>query len=331
MKKRYLTVVLLTVLFSVLLAGCSRQPQTEEGHLKIVCTIFPQYDWTRQVLGELEDETEVTLLMKNGSDLHSYQPTVWDMVAISEADLFFYIGGTSDFWVQDALENVKNPDQIALDLMEVLETSLKEEEHDHGHEHEEAHDHEEHEMEGVEYDEHIWLSLRNAQISCNAIAKTLAELDSAHADVYERNAEDYNRRLAKLDEEYIRVTSEAEKQVLLFGDRFPFRYLADDYGLTCYAAFSGCSAETEASFETITSLAERVDELGLPAVLAIDGSDQKIARTIADNTRTRDQKVLMLDSMQSVSEDEIEKGESYLAIMNRNLDVLSEALNVTRR
>ena len=144
MKRKYLTAVLLAVILAVLLTGCSGQPQTEDGRIKIVCTIFPQYDWTRQVLGELEDEAEVTLLMKNGSDLHSYQPTVWDMVAISEADLFFYIGGTSDFWVQDALANVKNPDQIALDLMEVLEGALKEEEHDHDHEHEE-HVHGDHE------------------------------------------------------------------------------------------------------------------------------------------------------------------------------------------
>lgn len=330
MKRKYLTAVLLAVILAVLLTGCSGQPQTEDERIKIVCTIFPQYDWTRQVLGELEDEAEVTLLMKNGSDLHSYQPTVWDMVAISEADLFFYIGGTSDFWVQDALANVKNPDQIALDLMEVLEGALKEEEHDHDHEHEE-HDHGDHETEGIEYDEHIWLSLRNAETACSAIARALAELDDAHADVYRKNAEAYNLRLAELDEEYIRVTSDAEKPVLLFGDRFPFRYLAEDYGLTCYAAFSGCSAETEASFETITSLAGKVDELNLPVVLAIDGSDQKIARTIADNTGTRDQKVLMLDSMQSVCEDEIEEGESYLAIMSRNLDVLREALNVTRR
>lgn len=330
MKRKYLTAVLLAVILAVLLTGCSGQPQTEDGRIKIVCTIFPQYDWTRQVLGELEDEAEVTLLMKNGSDLHSYQPTVWDMVAISEADLFFYIGGTSDFWVQDALANVKNPDQIALDLMEVLEGALKEEEHDHDHEHEE-HDHGDHETEGIEYDEHIWLSLRNAEAACSAIARALAELDDAHADVYWKNAEAYNLRLAELDEEYIRVTSDAEKPVLLFGDRFPFRYLAEDYGLTCYAAFSGCSAETEASFETITSLAGKVDELNLPVVLAIDGSDQKIARTIADNTGTRDQEVLMLDSMQSVCEDEIEEGESYLAIMSRNLDVLREALNVTRR
>lgn len=330
MKRKYLTAVLLAVILAVLLTGCSGQPQTEDGRIKIVCTIFPQYDWTRQVLGELEDEAEVTLLMKNGSDLHSYQPTVWDMVAISEADLFFYIGGTSDFWVQDALANVKNPDQIALDLMEVLEGALKEEEHDHDHEHEE-HDHGDHETEGIEYDEHIWLSLRNAEAACSAIARALAELDDAHADVYRKNAEAYNLRLAELDEEYIRVTSDAEKPVLLFGDRFPFRYLAEDYGLTCYAAFSGCSAETEASFETITSLAGKVDELNLPVVLAIDGSDQKIARTIADNTGTRDQEVLMLDSMQSVCEDEIEEGESYLAIMSRNLDVLREALNVTRR
>lgn len=317
--------------------GCGRwsgqefSGTSEDGDgLKIVCTIFPQYDWTKQILGAQADRMELTLLMKNGSDLHSYQPTVWDMVKISEADLFIYIGGESDFWVEDALANAKNPDIKALNLMEILEDSVKEEEHvegmqeehGHGHEEEEEHAHEDE----PEYDEHIWLSLRNAETACKAITDALCGLDGENSRLYEQNCNDYMKKLQTLDAEYASVVDKAPMKALLFGDRFPFRYLADDYGLSCYAAFAGCSAETEASFETITFLAGKAGELKLPAVLTIDGSDQKIARTIADNTDTRDQKILMLDSMQSVSEQDIKNGENYLSIMERNLEVLREAL-----
>lgn len=317
--------------------GCGKRSGQElpgtskdgEG-LKIVCTIFPQYDWTKQILGAQSDRMELTLLMKNGSDLHSYQPTVWDMVKISEADLFIYIGGESDFWVEDALANAKNPNIRALNLMETLESSVKEEEHiegmqevrGHAHEEEEEHVHEEE----PEYDEHIWLSLRNAEAACKSIMDALCSLDEENSHFYRQNYIDYMEKLDALDMEFCTVTDQASQKTLLFGDRFPFRYLADDYGLSYYAAFAGCSAETEASFETITFLAGRAGELNLPAILTIDGSDQKIARTIADNTKTRDQKVLMLDSMQSVSEQDIEAGENYLSIMERNLEVLREAL-----
>lgn len=332
--KSILSVFLIWIL-AIGFTGCGVQAgevASEDVKLKIVCTIFPQYDWTKQILGDRAGQTELTLLMKNGSDLHSYQPTVWDMVKISEADLFIYIGGESDFWVEDALANAKNPNIKALNLMEVLEDSVKEEEHVegmqevHGHEHEEEeHVHEEE----PEYDEHIWLSLRNAKTVCEAITDTLCEMDAENSNIYKENCAEYTEKLHALDMEYARTVDQSSRPVLLFGDRFPFRYLADDYGLDYYAAFAGCSAETEASFETITFLAGKVGELKLPAVLAIDGSDQKIARTIADNTDTRNQKVLMLDSMQSVSEQDIKNGENYLFIMERNLEVLKEALTVT--
>lgn len=331
------TALILTAVSSGCAGFTDVRPDEADEKLKIVCTIFPEYDWTRQILGERLDDTELTLLLKNGSDLHSYQPTVWDMVKISDADLFVYVGGESDFWVEDVLENAKNPDLKTLNLMEILETYIKEEEHvegmqevrghepeaeeEHGHDMEEAdHDHE------TEYDEHVWLSLRNAKIVCEAIKNALCELDEAYSSAYEQNFSDYSEKLQKLDAEYTETAEQASAPVLLFGDRFPFRYLADDYGLSYYAAFSGCSAETEASFETITFLAEKADELHLPAVLAIDGSDQKIARTIAGNTRTGDQEVLVLDSMQSVSEQDRKNGEDYLSIMNRNLGVLKKAL-----
>lgn len=302
--------------------GSNTADDTSGDRLQVVCTIFPEYDWTKEILGELADEVDLTLLLKNGSDLHSYQPTVWDMVKISDADLFIYVGGESDFWVADALANGKNPDQKVLNLMEILENERKEEEHvegmQGGHEHEHGNE--------VEYDEHVWLSLRNAQIVCGAITEALRDLDEEHEDIYVRNRDAYLEKLDALDQEYIQVTEQAEEPVLLFGDRFPFRYLTEDYGLSYYAAFSGCSAETEASFEVITFLAGKADELSAPAILTIDGSDGKIARTIADNTRSSRPTVLMLDSMQSVSETDIENGENYLSIMGKNLEVLREAL-----
>ena len=333
MKKLRILLTALAVLSVVLNTGCGKRTgalDADVDRLKIVCTIFPQYDWTMQILGERADEVEVTLLMKNGSDLHSYQPTVWDMVKISEADLFLYVGGVSDFWVADALTNTKNPDQEAMDLLDMLQDSLKVHEHDHDHGHNEEtctiHDH----GEETEYDEHIWLSLHNAGIACEEIAEVLCKLDSEYADVYQKNLMSYTEKLDALDLEYHETAEHAEQKVLLFGDRYPFRYLLEDYGLSYYAAFEGCSAETEASFETITTLAAKADELDLSVVLAIDGSDQKIARTIADNTRTRDQKVLVLDSMQSVSEEDIRNGENYLSIMEQNLEVLREALSGRR-
>lgn len=327
MKKQGFLVLLLLILLAAT-AGCGAKteplPDTSGGGLKIVCTIFPEYDWTRQILGDCPDDTELTLLMKNGSDLHSYQPTVWDMVKISDADLFLYVGGESDFWVDHALANAKNPNRIALNLMEILEDSVKEEEYVEGMQ--EARGQESEDDSETEYDEHIWLSLRNAGIVCEAIKDALCELDGENRETYEQNFADYSGKLQALDTEYTEVTTKAARPVLLFGDRFPFRYLADDYGLSCYAAFSGCSAETEASFETVTFLAQKADELHLPAVLSIDGSDQKIAWTIAGNTETKEQEVLVLDSMQSVSEQDIENGESYLSIMEKNLEVLKKAL-----
>jgi len=340
---------LLFILAAMSASGCGRQAasrgDTLDDRLKIVCTIFPSYDWTKQILGEQAEDAELILLMKNWADLHSYQPTVWDMVSISEADLFCYVGGESDFWVEDALKHTKNPDIKVLNLMEILEGTVKEEEYTEGmqtfrghmDDESEAYGHEKRDRshsahshygeEEPEYDEHIWLSLRNAKAVCEALKDALCELDTGHRDIYERNCADYVQKLGSLDREYMQATEQSPHTALLFGDRFPFRYLVEDYGISYYAAFAGCSAETEASFETITFLAGKADELRLPAVLAIDGSDWRIARTIAGNTKTRDQQVLVLDSMQSVSEQDMREGESYLSIMEKNLEVLRTALS----
>lgn len=295
--------------------------------LKIVTTVFPEYDWVKEILGDKADKAELTLLLDNGVDLHSYQPTAEDIAKISECDLFIYVGGESDGWVEDALAEVKDRDIRVVNLMETLGDSVKEEEVVEGMEAEEKEESEEaEEEEGPEYDEHVWLSLKNAQILVNKIAEEMGAADADNADVYKANAKAYSEKLAELDGEYKSAVDAAPVKTLLFGDRFPFRYMVDDYGLDYYAAFVGCSAETEASFETVVFLAGKVDELGLGSVLTIESSDGKIAKTIIDNTRSKDQQVLTLDSMQSTTSEDVEKGASYLAIMKSNLEVLKAAL-----
>ena len=307
------------------LSACNRTVKKEtKDQIRIVAAIFPAYDWTKNILGENPADAELSLLLDNGVDLHSYQPSVDDILTISGCDLFIYVGGESDRWVTDALKQAENPDRKVIRMMDVLGSAVKEEELTEGMQAEA----EENDADEPEFDEHVWLSLRNAAVVCDAIAEELSQLDAVNADTYKRNADAYKTKLAELDSAYQQAVSAGTVQTLLFGDRFPFRYLADDYGIECFAAFSGCSAETEASFETITFLSGKIDELSLPAVLTIDGSDRRIAQTIVQNTHTKDQKILTLDSMQSVSAQDIQNGTGYLSIMADDLEVLKQALEV---
>ena len=302
--------------------------ETEEASadkLKIVTTIFPEYDWVRQIAGDQISNMELTMLLDNGVDLHSYQPTADDIMKISDCDIFVYVGGESDEWVEDALKEAVNKDMQVINLLEVLGDSVKTEEMVEGmqeteHDHEHDHEHEE------EADEHVWLSLKNAQTLSNAIASALETADPANKETYAANAASYVEKLAALDTQYQEAVNNASQKTLLFGDRFPFRYLVDDYGLSYYAAFAGCSAESEASFETISFLAQKVDELGLKNVLTIEKSDQKIAKTIIENTKDKNQNILTLDSMQSATSDDVANGTTYLSVMENNLSVLKEAL-----
>ncbi len=536
--KKHISLFLCLILLLGLLGGCgSKQPEqisqsaaektaqtsadasASAGKLSVVTTIFPEYDWVREIMGDRADNAEITLLLDNGADLHSYQPSVDDIVKISGCDLFVYVGGESDEWVEDALKEATNPNMIVIDLLETLGDTVKEEEvvegmqhdHDHHHEHEEIeeddvkdrslsefsgewksllpmleageldpyvehhaeehgepqsevheelaekwacdaekvgidgdivtftyangdtvsakyayagralikaddgditgvryqfetdsanapkylqlndhghepaeevehfhiyfgsdgfdallsadadpffvpstldaegvleelmgghehdhdehdeeheeHDHEHHHEEGeVEYDEHVWLSLKNAKTLCGAISDALGRLDAANADAYAANAASYIAKLDALDMQYAAAVNAADVKTVLFGDRFPFRYLVDDYGLDYYAAFVGCSAETEASFETVVFLANKVDELGLKNILTIESSDGKIARTIIENTAAKNAGVLQMDSMQSTTAQQIAGGATYLAAMESNLEILKEAL-----
>ena len=540
MKKIFALLLALLMLAGVL-AGCATEqanndtkPETEpsasantdanteqaaERSLKIVTTIFPEYDWVREVLGDKAENDELTMLLDNGVDLHSYQPTADDIVKISDCDLFIYVGGESDGWVDDALKNATNKNMKVIDLLDVLGDSVKAEEvvegmqeteHDHDHDHSkevstfeddevqdrslsdwagdwqsaypfaldgtlddafaamaeegemtaeeyktyyqngyktditnidiagdhieftyedgkkvgsdykyvgyyiqnwstgtkaamyrfeaedkdsgapvyiefndhmiepaaaehfhirmsnesfdaivdpenswptffpadmtgeeicehlEGHDHdedEEHEHEeGEEHeheeekDEHVWLSLRNAETLCDAISGALQQIDPDNKDAYAANTSAYIKKLSALDADYQAAVDAATYKTVLFGDRFPFRYLVDDYGLSYYAAFVGCSAETEASFETISFLAKKVDELKLPCVLTIEGAQHKIAETIVQNTAEKNQKVLTMDSMQSTTSEDVANGTTYLSVMENNLSVLKEAL-----
>lgn len=488
------------------LSGCGKAVSSSEAGtsttetekpLKVVTTIFPEYDWVRQILGERAGNAELTMLLDNGVDLHSYQPTADDIIKISDCDLFVYVGGESDGWVEDALKEATNKNMKVINLLDVLKDTVKTEEAVPGMQAEEGHNHgvanfadsdvkdrdlsdwngewqsaypyildgtldpvmekkaesgtktaeeykdsytaayktdiekisingntvtytrkdgtaaatydsqgfyirhkddgskqvrykyqkvsgdadaptyivfsdhnissakPEHfhlyfgedgfdtlveegkhfptfypasmtgaeiademlEHEEKEYDEHVWLSAKNAGTLCNAIAAALEEIDPANKEIYAANAKSYQEKLSALDAEYQSAVDNAARKTVLFGDRFPFRYLVDDYGLSYYAAFAGCSAESEASFETISFLAHKVDELNLPCVLTIEGAKHKIAETIVQNTVEKNQKILTLDSMQSTTTTDVENGTTYLSVMEDNLDILKQALN----
>ncbi len=322
--KKILSVVMSLILLAGLLAGCTGTGGKQGDKLSVVVTIFPEYDWVMNILGDRQADTDVTLLIDNKVDMHNYQPTAEDIVRLSTCDLFIYVGGESDGWVDDALKQSLNPDMVTLNLMSVLGDALHEEELAEGMEGEE--EEEEEDEEGPEYDEHVWLSLRNASALCGSIAEALGRADPDNADVYSRNAADYKAKIADLESKYAEAVSEATVKTLLFGDRFPFRYLVEDYGLSYYAAFKGCSAETEASFKTITFLAGKADELSLKCIMIIDGSDGKIADSIRQNTASKDQQILSMDSMQALNRLDWQSGVSYLSIMEKNLETLKQAL-----
>lgn len=337
-KRKILSVLLGSALLIGCLGACGQAKETpavdsssvslkedsssdKDTSINIVSTIFPQYDWVREIIKDSPAEIETTLLLKDGVDLHSYEPTAEDIMKIAMCDVFIYVGGESDKWVEDALSEATNKDMIAINLLDELGDSAKEEVIVPGMEE----DNEEGEEES-EYDEHVWLSLKNASILSQVIEEAIAQKDPANADLYAANLTSYKEKIDALDKEFADVAKNGAVKTLLFGDRFPFLYFADDYGLDYYAAFAGCSAETEASFETIIFLAEKINELGLKSICTIENSDQKIAATIRDNTETKDQEILVFDSLQSIRSSDIENGVSYLSLMENNLDVLKKAL-----
>ena len=298
-------------------------PDSGRTKKRIVCTTFPQYDWIREILGTHREDFELTLLLDKGGDLHNYQPTAESIATITSADMFVYVGGESDKWVEEVLQNAGNGEMLVVNLMDTLGDAVREEEAVEGmqeHHHDPVSDEK-------EYDEHVWLSLKNAVILTKALSDSLKQLDATNSEDFTANENAYIEELTELDREYADAVSKSAVKTLLFGDRFPFRYLTEDYGIDYYAAFTGCSTETEASFETITFLSGKADELGLGAILVIEGSDHKIAELIKQNTRDKNQEILTLNSLQSVTTKDIDGGFTYLDAMRDNLEILKKALH----
>ena len=327
MKKITALIIVLTMILTCFCA-CTGADVEKTDKLSIVATTFPQYDWVRQILGEKAEDVELTLLLDDGVDLHSYQPTVTDLVTVSNCDMFIYVGGESDSWVADALKNATNENMTVINLIELLGEEVLEEEtvegmqsEEHDHEEGEEHSHEE------ENDEHIWLSLKNAVKICESITEKLCVIDAENKDTYKANAESYIEKLNALHKEYEEAVSAAPLNTIVVADRFPFRYLVDEYNINYYAAFSGCSTETQASFETVIFLSDKLEENKLGAVIVTENSDGSVANTVISNTSDKNQKVLALDSMQSVTAKDVENNVTYLGIMQKNLNVLKEALN----
>jgi zinc transport system substrate-binding protein len=325
MRFRKIVAVLLCACVILGLVGCGDGYVADDGKLKIVCTTFPQYDWIRQIVGG-RDDVELVLLLHKGEDMHSYQPTVEDMYKIATADLFVYVGGSSDQWVDSALKNVKNDNIKVVNMMETIGDAAKVEEIVEGMQDDgDDHDHD-HEAEEIEYDEHMWLSISNAVIITSQLAEILGQIDVASANEYNVNAKNYIDKLNDLDGRIKATVAESSSKTLLFGDRFPFRYFTDEYGLEYYAAFPGCSAETDASFETVVYLAGKVDEKSLSTIYVIENSDGRVADAIRRNTSGKNQEIITLNSMQSVSDKDIAAGASYLGIMEENLKALMKGL-----
>lgn len=304
------------------MCGCNGSSAYDDGKITIVCTGFSAYDWVKELAGDELSHINLKYLGKKGVDMHSYQPSAEDMAVIKSCDLLIYVGGESEDWVEDALDEDVNPDMIVVKMLDAVgEDALAEEELPglSGEEHEHEHDEE-------EYDEHVWLSPRKAALIVTEIEVCLETLDRDKASYYRENYNAYMEKLNELDKRYTKAIEAAAGKTIIFGDRFPFRYMTEDYGIDYYAAFDGCSAETEASFETITFLAGRLDRLNLKHIIVIEGSDKRLATTISESTKDRDKIIVEMDSIQSVSADDIEKGYTYLRAMEKNLQVLETIL-----
>ncbi len=319
--RKIIALLICVSLMLLCVSGCGRE-MNSSGKKRIVATIFPEYDWVKQITGENSSELDITLLLSNGVDMHSFQPSVEDIMTISSCDMFIYVGGESDAWVNDALSQSSNKDMIVINLMDILGDKAKEEEIVSGMQS----DGDDDGGEEKEYDEHVWLSLRNTALFCDKITEGLAKLDPKNADDYKRNCEEYKKKLNELDGEYKTAVEGSSLRTIIVGDRFPYRYLTDDYNIRYYAAFSGCSAETEASFETIIFLAGKADELNAKAVIKTEGSDGSVAETVRSNTKTGEQEILTLDSMQAAASADIQGGMTYISVMKENLEVLKKAL-----
>ena len=319
--------VVLAAAAVLIFCGCSPADNGTEG-MTILTADFAEYDWVREILGDNPSGIRLERLNESGQDMHSYQPSVKDMVKISDCSLLIYAGGESEFWIDEAAESSDKSPESILSLMKVLAHDPELSERYEGtagvHDHEHEHHHE-------EYDEHMWLSLKAAPVFIEKITEAICALDPVNSTYYEKNSRNYREKIKDLDGEYEKVAEAAREKgdaFILVADRFPFVYLTEDYRLSHMAAFPGCSAETEASFATILDLSDAIDNHRPGGVLVLKKSDTALAQTVIKNSSLKELPVLRLDDMQSVTADDVEAGCSFLSVMAENLTALETALGI---
>ncbi|MCL1832342.1 MAG: metal ABC transporter substrate-binding protein [Oscillospiraceae bacterium] len=320
--RKALSIVLVLALLVTTMMACDKNPNDSDKK-SIVVTIFPQYDWVMQILGDKADNFDITWLIGSNADMHSYSPSMSDIAKIATADLFIYVGGHSDEWVDDALAQATNPDMVVINMVEELGDNIIMVEHDC--DDDECTD--DHDDDELTQEEHVWVSLRMAQELCKVIVSAIADLDPDNTATYNANATNYNLKLTALDAQYKAMANDAPNKTLVFADRFPFLYMCKDYGLNHYAAFSGCSAESEASFSVIVQLSRRINENELKYVMITETGKHDLAQTIIDQTKAKNQKILVLNGLKTVTTSDVENGVTYLSVMQSNLEVLREALS----
>lgn len=343
--QRLVMIVITLAISAAFLCSCTlpdyRTSNTDGNEkIQVLCTDFPQYDWARNIIGRT-DKIELSMLFKNGADAHSYQPSANDIIRITHSELLIYNGGASDKSIEDILDSsAQKTDRFS--CMNIVSDSILNEddlhiehEHEHDHEHEHQHSHEHHHNDGEsadnedydESDEHIWLSIKRVQRICAALGEKFAQIDPDNAETYRSNANIYCMILDALDGEYTQTVNSAKKNDIIVADRFPFLYLAKDYGLNCHAAFPGCSAETEASFKTVVSLANELDELNLSYIVTTDNPTSETASAVIKASGRTDVQTVTLNSLQGVTDNDISNGLTYISAMTQNLDVLKRVLN----
>lgn len=318
MLKKFTSLLLATaILFTLVLTGCNKAEDESNGKINVVSTIFPQYDFSRQIAG---DNANLKMLISPAGESHTYEPTPQDIISIENSDVFLYIGGENDKWVDDILDGIDTNKTKVVKLMDCVNT-VEEEIIEGMQEHTE-----EHEENNGAYgkDEHIWTSPINAISMVNTICNAMCNADKKNSDVYKENAKKYISQLKELDSEFRNVVDNAKNNELVFGDRFPLRYFTDEYGLKYYAAFPGCSSETEPSAATIAFLTDKVKEDKIPVILKIELSNGVVANTIAEETNTE---VMTFYSCHNLTKEQFENGETYLSMMTENITTLKKALS----
>lgn len=305
--------ILLMLVLILCASGCGTEPAEPQSGLDIVTTVFPAYDFARQIAGE---RAQVTLLLPPGAEAHSFEPTAKDMARIQSAGLFFRNGGESEAWAEKLLDSGDSIRSLAmLECVDALEEELSEGMQSSHEEREEE--------EGPEYDEHVWTSPKNAVRICEALCDELCAIDPEGESFYRENLRTYSAKLQALDAAFRQVVNEGRFHTVIFADRFPVRYFVEEYGLTYFAAFPGCAEDTEPSARTVAFLIDRVREEGLPSVFYIEFSNEKMADMICEDTGCVK---LLFHSCHNVSADELRSGVGYLDLMQKNLEALKEAL-----